>query len=459
MSLNKLILNSDLNKYGIVYTPENLVNSMLDLIPIKFLKNKNLKWLDVGAGKGAFSLNLLNRLIKNLRDEFETEEACKSHILKNMLYMIEIYEPHIDSLISLFGIDANIITMSFLSTDECSLGKFDFIIGNPPYNINGSIKTPTNSKIKKTDDGKAIYVEFIIKSIELLNDGGFINFVVPSLWLKPDKSGLYKILTELKIQNLACLSTSDSSKAFEYKAQTPVTYFLIENSYEPKKNNMSSFKIYDKIENEYINYSLKKNEPIPINGVKIINRMKKYLDKYSSLQFNKTNTPSLKMKISDISGDNLINPNIKTCLLDGLKPIIILNYSNIKCKYSDEKPKLVLAHKMFGIPYLDFDGKLGISSRDNYVINDYSLADLGEIQLFLSSKFALFIFSVCNYRMRYLERYAFSFIPDITKIPNFPKLKDTTRTERDIKIYEFFSLTKKEKEYIENSFKNYDFFI
>jgi tRNA1(Val) A37 N6-methylase TrmN6 len=459
MSLNKLILKSDLNNYGIVYTPENLVNSMLDLIPIKFFKNKNLKWLDVGAGKGAFSLNLLNRLIKNLRDEFETDEACKSHILKYMLYMVEIFEPHIDSLISLFGKEANIITMSFLSMDECCLGKFDFIIGNPPYNINGSIKTPTNSKMKKTDDGKAIYVEFIIKSIELLNDGGFINFVVPSLWLKPDKSGLYNILTELKIQNLACLSTSDSSKAFEYKAQTPVTYFLIENSYEPKKNNMSSFKIYDKIENEYINYTLKKNEPIPINGVKIINRMKKYLDKYGTLQFYKTNTPSLKMKISDISGENLIYPNIKTCLLDGLKPKIILNYSNIKCKYSDDKPKLVLAHKMFGVPYLDFDGKLGISSRDNYVINDYSLADMGEIQLFLSSKFALFIFSVCNYRMRYLERYAFSFIPDITKIPNFPKLKDTTRTERDIKIYEYFSLTKKEIEYIENSFKNYDFFI
>jgi tRNA1(Val) A37 N6-methylase TrmN6 len=459
MSLNKLILKSDLNNFGIVYTPENLVNSMLDLIPIKFFKNKNLKWLDVGAGKGAFSLNLLNRLIKNLRDEFETDEVCKSHILKNMLYMVEIFEPHIDSLISLFGNDANIITMSFLSLDECSLGKFDFIIGNPPYNINGSIKTPTNSKIKKTDDGKAIYVEFIIKSIELLKDCGFINFIVPSLWLKPDKSGLYNILTELKIQNLTCLSTSDSIKAFEYKAQTPVTYFLIENSYEAKKNNMSSFKIYDKIENEYINYTLKKNEPIPINGVKIINRMKKYVDKYSSLQFYKTNTPSLKMKISDISGDNLINPNIKTCLLDGLKPKIILNYSNIKCKYSDDKPKLVLAHKMFGIPYLDFDGKMGISSRDNYVINNYSLADLGEIQLFLSSKFALFIFSVCNYRMRYLERYAFSFIPDITKIPNFPKLKDTTRSERDIKINEFFSLTKKEIEYIENSFKNYDFFI
>ena len=55
MSLNESIMKSDLNNYGIVYTPDNLVNSMLDLIPIKFFKNKTLKWLDIGAGEGAFS--------------------------------------------------------------------------------------------------------------------------------------------------------------------------------------------------------------------------------------------------------------------------------------------------------------------------------------------------------------------------------------------------------------------
>ena len=459
MSLNESIMKSDLNNYGIVYTPENLVNSMLDLIPTKFFKNKTLKWLDIGAGEGAFSLNLLNRLIKNLRDEFETDEACKTHILKNMLYMVEIFEPHIDSLTSLFGNEANIITTSFLSMDENTFGKFDFIIGNPPYNINGSIKTPTNSKIKKTEDGKAIYVDFIVKSIELLYDGGYINMVVPSLWLKPDKSGLYNILTELKIHNLTCLSTSDSSKAFNYKAQTPVTYFFIENSYEPKENKMSSFKIFDKIENEYINYSLKINEPIPINGIKIINTIKPYLDTYGPISFYKTNTPSLKMKLSDVSGENMINPNIKTCLLDGLAPKIVINYSDIKCKYCNDKPKLVFGHKMYGFPYLDIEGIMGISSRDNYVINEYSLAELREIQLFLSSKFALFIFSVCNYRMRYLERYAFSFIPDITKILNFPKLINTSRAERDMIICEFFNLTKKEIAYIEKDFKDYTFFV
>ena len=61
--------------------------------------------------------------------------------------------------------------------------------------------------------------------------------------------------------------------------------------------------------------------------------------------------------------------------------------------------------------------------------------------------------------MRYLEKYSFNFIPDITKISNFPKLKDTSREIRDNLISNFFNLSEKEKEFIENNFKNYEFFI
>ena len=173
-SLNK----SDINNYGIVYTPDNLVDEILDLIPEKYFKMKDLTWLDIGAGKGAFSLNLYNRLIKNLSDQFENTELCKQHIIKNMLFMIEIYPPHIDYLKELFTNEANIINKCF-SLNQYEYDKFDFIIGNPPYNINGSIKTPTNNNLKKTDDGKSVYVEFINKSLNLLYEGGFLNLIIP----------------------------------------------------------------------------------------------------------------------------------------------------------------------------------------------------------------------------------------------------------------------------------------
>lgn len=455
-SLNK----SDINNFGIVYTPENLVDEILDLIPEKYFKIKDLKWLDIGAGKGAFSQNIYNRLVKHLSDQFENIEDCKNHIIKNMLFMIEIYQPHINYLTELFGKESNIINECFLSLNQYEYNKFDFICGNPPYNLHGSIKTPTNSRQKKTDDGKSVYVEFINKSLNLLREGGFLNLIIPSLWLKPDKAKLYNTLTNLYIHKLKCLSASDSCKAFNYKAQTPTCFFLIENTDTNNWDN-KSIKIYDKIERDFINYSLKPLNPIPINGINILKILQTYIDSVGSLKFNKTNIPPKKMILSDTCGENHIFTNIKTCILNGLTADIVLNYSNIKSQYCYEKPKLVLPHKMYGIPYFDKEGIYGVSTRDNYIIsgNDYTYEELKEIQYFLSTKLTLFIFSCCNYRMRFLERSAFSFIPAITKIPNFPKLKNNDRENRDKLLYNFLNLSISEIEYIENSFKNYKFFV
>ena len=459
--MNSIKLNkSDINNYGIVYTPDNLVDEILDLIPEKYFKMKDLTWLDIGAGKGAFSLNLYNRLIKHLSNQFENSELCKQHIIKNMLFMIEIYPPHIDYLKELFTNEANIINKCFLSLNQYEYNKFDFIIGNPPYNINGSIKTPTNNNLKKIDDGKSVYVEFINKSLNLLHVGGFLNLIIPSLWLKIDKANLYNTLTNLRIHKLKCLCTSDSCKAFKYQAQTPTCFFLIEN-YNTSEWDYKPIKIYDKIERDFINYSLKPNNPIPINGINILKKLQNYIDSVGTLKFNKTNTPPKKMILSEISGENYKFPNIKTCYLDGLVANIVFNYSNIKSQYCFKKPKLILPHKMYGIPYFDKEGIYGVSTRDNYIISgfDYIIEELEEIQHFLSTKFTLFIILCCNYRMRFLERAAFSFIPVITKIPNFPKLKNIDRENRDKLLYNFFNLSAKEREFIENNFKNYKFFV
>ena len=450
--------NNDINNYGIVYTPDNFVDEILNLIPDKYFKNKQLKWLDIGAGKGAFSLNLYERLIKNLSNQFENIQDCKNHIIKNMLFMVEIYEPHINYLTQIFTNESNIINKCFLGLNVNDYERFDFIIGNPPYNINGSIKTPTNSNLKKTDDGKAIYVEFVNKSLDLLNEGGFLNLIIPSLWLKPDKAQLYNTLTNLKIHKLKCLNTSESTKAFNYQAQTPTTFFLIEKI-NNNKNNIKNLKIFDKIERDYIDYILKYNEPIPINGINIIKKLQKYLINYGTIKYIKTNSTPKKMILSNISGENYQYSNIKSCYINNTKPSLVLNYSNLKSQYNNNKPKLILANKMYGIPYLDEEGIYGISTRDNYVIQDYSLEELKQIQYFLSTKFALFIFSTCNYRMRYLEKYSFNFIPDITKIKEFPNLERLNRFERDEIIGNYLNLSNKEKKYIENNFKNYEFFI
>ena len=446
--------NQDSINYGIIYTPNNLVNNILDLIPENYFKDPNLKWLDIGAGNGAFSLNIFNRLNNNLSN--------KQHIIENMLYMVEIYPDHIKELKNLFCENANIINQDFLALDN-KYSNFDFIVGNPPYNINGILKTPTNTSISKKEEGKQVYVDFVFKSLELLKPNGYLNLIIPCIWLKPDKSGLYNKLTNLKIEKLVCLSTSETCKLFNYEAQTPTCYFLIKNNENNENNeNNKIIKIFDKINNEYIDYILKHNLPIPTIGITIINKFLYYIERSEKIKVYKTSTISKQTKIYDIS--SVINEdqnyvNITTCILqDKIFPKIVYNLTNIKQQFYN-KPKLILAHKMYGFPYLDKEGIYGISSRDNYVICDYSLNELEELQYFLSTKLGIFIFSVTNYRMRYLEKYAFEFIPNINKLEKFPLLKGLKREIREKKINKYFNFSQKEIDYIEKNSKDYEFFI
>jgi len=471
MSISK----EDKNNYGIVYTPNSLVDKILDLIPLQYYKNPALKWLDIGAGNGAFSINLYNRLMNNLSNIIPNNSTRKAHILENMIYMCEIYIPHINKLETLFSHKTNIIKSDFLSlniNEVLSTGLFNIIIGNPPYNINGALKTPTNNSFKKTEDGKQVYVEFIKKSLILLEKNGLLALIIPALWMKPDKAGLYNILVnnDFTINYLHCFSTSETQKEFLYQAQTPTCFFCgMYGKVPPQK----SIPIYDKIHQTYINYVLLPNYPIPTHGVAIINKLLYYVTQVGYLKVYKSNSPPKKsifgkpftnnITTNTMQNDKNISTNIlniKTTNLSNKTPQLIKNYSNILQHYANI-PKLILSHKMYGFPYLDSSGNYGISSRDNYIltINDYSLEELKQIQAFLSTKFALFIFSTTNYRMRYLEKYAFLFLPNITKIKNFPCLLNLNQIQRDKLIINFFNLSELEELSITNSLNNYNHFI
>jgi tRNA1(Val) A37 N6-methylase TrmN6 len=458
--------NDAKNNYGIVYSPDPLVVQILDLIPKHHYENPHLKWLDVGAGNGAFTLNLYNRLLNHLATTFPNLESRRHHIIKNMITMCEIYPPHIEKLKSLFYPDANanIITSDFLLLNK-DLTCFDFIIGNPPYNINGALKTPTNKSLKKNNDGKQIYVDFVKKSLSLLNPHGHLALIIPSLWLKPDKAGLYYELlhSNFVIEKLHCLSTSETQKAFLYKAQTPTCFFYghLKETKETKEKEKTQpcLSIYDKLNKCYINYVLRPDYPIPSNGINIINKLLIYVDKVGHLKVYKSNSPSKKSLFCN-NNSNFANLNIQTIMLHKKTPLLITNYSNNLQHYA-EQPKLILAHKMYGFPYLDSSGAYGISSRDNYILTsaDYSINELQQIQAFLSTKIALFIFSTTNYRMRYLERYAFQFIPDITKIKDFPNLLNLDCVSREKLIINFFNFSSNEETIINKCFANYNYFI
>ena len=155
--------------------------------------------------------------------------------------------------------------------------------------------------------------------------------------------------------------------------------------------------------------------------------------------------PSKKSQFTELtySSNDFPFTNITTCVLEGLQPVLLLNYSDIPQAFHGQK-KLVLAHKMYGFPYFDKHGHYGIANRDNYILLGKTDAEFEQLGAFLSTKFALYLFEAARYRMRYLEKYAFEFIPDITRLQGFP----TTQEISDETVADFFGLDKADKTHI-----------
>ena len=430
---NQDLTITDINKsiYGEVFTPYELINDMLDMIDEDKYKNKNLKWLDTGAGTGYFSIVLYNRLFISLEEEIKNDKERHNHIIENMIYMIEINSNNYIKLRDIFGEKANIYNKDFLEIID---GEYDIIIGNPPYNINGIVKVPTNNSIDKREDGKMAWAYFVRNSIELLKEGGYLCYIIPSIWMKPDKNKMYEYMLNYKIDKLKCLTNTETNKYFKGNAQTPTCYFLLKKD---KTDNKIS--LYDKTVGNYVLFSLYDSIPIPVFGASIILKLLEYTRKYGNIKVIKTNMPKKGVILSPMHSSDYPYQNIRTCVLNKTTPTLIKDYSNIECAYSGHR-KIILAHKMYGFPYIDIGGVYGISNRDNYVIIDRTLSDMIKIKDFLSTKLALYLFEGTRYRMKYLERYIFDLIPDITKIPNFPE----EITDDSLSIFFNFSLEERE---------------
>jgi len=78
-----------------VFTPMDLVESMIDDISVNILKDPNSTFIDNSAGCGNFLIALKNRLC-----EYHTEE----HVLNHMIYAVEMMEDNHKELCARLGV-------------------------------------------------------------------------------------------------------------------------------------------------------------------------------------------------------------------------------------------------------------------------------------------------------------------------------------------------------------------
>lgn len=231
-------------KYGEVMTPLKTVKDMLGEIPPEVWKSKNLKnmkFLDPANGTGPYLAMLVDRLMKALKndeeiggDTSEQQNIRYKYILENMIYACEIQPKNM--FLWMMAIDPhghytlNIHPGSYLDEgfdttmkEVWGVKKFDYIIGNPPY--------------QEMDGGngasaKPIYNRFVEKSILLCD---VLLFITPSRWFAGGK-GLdqYRKMMQNcgKIKLIKHYDDACDIFGNSVEIKGGVSYFLYDNNYK-----------------------------------------------------------------------------------------------------------------------------------------------------------------------------------------------------------------------------------
>lgn len=213
------------DKYGEVFTPIDLIEEMLDKLPKEVWKNPDLIWLDPANGIGNFPMIAYTHLMKGLEEWEHDKDKRSNHIIKNMLYMIELNPKNVGVSRKIFGKDANIYCGSFLE-DEWQEGfpkQFDIIIGNPPFNKEKNEKQ-IGSRAKNS-----LWDAFVIRAMDIINLNGYLTFINPASWrgLGPGYHKIWDLLTKKQIIYLHIFGESKGQEFFKVRSRFDV--YVLQN--------------------------------------------------------------------------------------------------------------------------------------------------------------------------------------------------------------------------------------
>lgn len=170
ISLTNKISKTEKKNNGIYFTPPETIYKNIKLLEPYIKDIKNVLEPSCGSCEYILALNEHFKLIKN---------NCN-------ITGIELNKTIFESIKRYENDNIKLINDDYLKYDFNGKTnhpeKFDLVISNPPYFIIKKENIPKT--YNKYFDGRPnIFILFIIKSLELLNDGGIMSFVLPKNFL------------------------------------------------------------------------------------------------------------------------------------------------------------------------------------------------------------------------------------------------------------------------------------
>jgi len=346
-------------------------NNRVGGIPLAVWRNSESKFLDPANGIGNFpvvAFYMLDYQLGKHGNESKyrgdkNKDARRKYIVENMLYMIELNKGNINTSRKIFEkiaprAKANICCANTLTlTDENlktkfkidRIDRFDVVMGNPPY------------------QPSQLWEKFIIKSLENINNNGFITFVVPSSWTSYTSSAWKK----LNDYNIKIINSSKylKEKYFPNVGST-FSYFLVEKS---DKNNEKTTII-----NETTLFHMKLNKdillPKIVSPISLSINEKILINNLEGKFIRKDRGP-----FKDDKSETYKYPYITFVKTDGNPDIKFLNEKDP----NQDKNKVLLFRSGYINPYFDA-GKNGVGDNIHSLIVNSEKEGKNIVKLFKS---------------------------------------------------------------------------
>jgi hypothetical protein len=200
---------------GEVFTSSVLIEKMLDELPLCVWSNPCLKWLEPTCGVGNFMVIVYRRLMNELTS-WESDHVKRSkHIIRNMLYMVEINNTNVEICASLFGTLSNIRcsdVLLFNCDSWIGVDNFDIILGNLPFQS----KSCVGGKSK-------LYEKITIHCLQMLKTTGYMLLITPDNIF----SGGSKVYKELLEHQIMLINLDKQNQNYFRGIQQYICYFLL----------------------------------------------------------------------------------------------------------------------------------------------------------------------------------------------------------------------------------------